>query len=71
VSRREPIGQYATYVVRAWDKEGLADRIKKKIDPYPADDIIDIKVGVDFQFFFPARRNWAIIIVKGHDAPLD
>jgi hypothetical protein len=56
--------QYAVFVIRAWTKETLANRIRDKLDPYPPEAIIDIKANVDFQFGWPFRRNWALITVK-------
>jgi hypothetical protein len=56
--------QYAWFVVRAYTKETLAKRIRETVDPYPPSSIIKIQAGIDFGFFWPFRRNWAVIIVK-------
>jgi hypothetical protein len=55
--------QYASFVIRAWQKETLAQRIDQRIDPYPQSAIVSIEVGVDFQFW-PFRRNWALVTVR-------
>jgi len=60
--------QYAAFVLKAWTKETLAIRICTTLDPYPADAIISITSNVDFQFGWPFRRNWALIIVRRPDA---
>jgi hypothetical protein len=54
-----------TFILRAWDKEGLADKITKAIEPYPPEQVVSIRCGIDFQFFFPLRRNWALVVVHG------
>jgi hypothetical protein len=61
--------QYAVFVVRALTKEMLAKRISEKIDPYPPEAIISIKANVDFQFGWPFRRNWALIVVRRPESP--
>jgi hypothetical protein len=61
--------RYSTFVVRAWTKEGLALAVNRKLDPYPADAIVTVQCGVDFQFPWPFRRNWALLVVNRPEAP--
>jgi hypothetical protein len=61
--------QYSWSVVRAYTKETLARRIREKVEAYPPEAIIKIQAGIDFQFFWPFRRNWAVIIVKRPEGP--
>jgi hypothetical protein len=52
-------------VFRAWTKESLGEKLGKQLNAYTREEIISVRVGVDFQYFWPARRNWAMVIVKG------
>jgi hypothetical protein len=56
--------QYAVLIVRAWTKEGLAGQLREKLDPYPPESIVSFEAGVDFQWPWPARRNWALVVAK-------
>ncbi|MGH2904274.1 MAG: hypothetical protein ACRDK7_11945 [Solirubrobacteraceae bacterium] len=60
---------YSAFVVKAWTKETLASRVCEHLDPYPAEVIVSITSNVDFQFPWPWRRNWALIVVRRPDAP--
>lgn len=62
-------GTYAAYVVRAYTKETLAVRIAERIEAYPQEAIVKIQAGIDFHYFWPFRRNWAVIVVKRPEAP--
>jgi hypothetical protein len=54
---------YQAILERAWTKPELAEEILEALAPYPPENVIKIEVGVDFQFPFPWRRNWAMIVV--------
>lgn len=62
---------YEAYAVRAYTKEKLAMRITERLEPYPREAIVKVQAGVDFQFFWPFRRNWAVIVVRRPEAPPD
>jgi hypothetical protein len=61
--------QYLVIVLRGWTKEGLAVKIRERLDPFPQESIVILEAGVDFQFPWPFRRNWALIVVKRPEAP--
>jgi hypothetical protein len=56
--------QYRVVLLKAWTKDTLAGKIQKELDPYPPEAIISIESRVDFQFFVPWRRDWALIVLK-------
>jgi len=60
---------YVAFIVRACTKDTLATRICEQLDPYPADAVVSITSNVDFQFGWPFRRNWALIVIRRPDAP--
>jgi hypothetical protein len=61
--------QYATFLLKAWTKDTLCRKIKDTLDPYPPEAIVSSEARVDFQFFWPWRRDWALIVVNRPDAP--
>ena len=69
MAQRDDEREYSAFVVRAWSKETLAVRMRQKLDPYSPEQIIIVTAGADFQLFWPARRNLAIMIVK-RDVPI-
>ncbi len=58
--------QYHVFLLKAWTKDTLADKISKTLDPYPPDAIVSVEARVDFQFFVPWRRDWALIVEQGN-----
>lgn len=56
--------RYAVLVIRAWTKEGLAEKLREKLDRYPPEAIVSFEAGVDFPFSWPFRRNWALVVAK-------
>jgi hypothetical protein len=60
---------YSTFLLKAWTKDTLCGKIESTLAPYPPDAIVSIEARVDFQFFWPWRRDWALIVVKRPDAP--
>lgn len=56
--------QYRVVVLKAWTKEGLAEKIRHTLEPYAQDEIVNVEARVDFQFFWPWRRDWAMIVLK-------
>jgi hypothetical protein len=63
--------QYYAHVLKAWTKDTLADKIEKLLDPMPPERIVSIEVAVDFQFFVPWRRNWAMIVLRPDFGPAE
>jgi hypothetical protein len=59
--------QYRVVLLKAWTKDTLATKIERTLDPYAPDEIVSIEARVDFQFFVPWRRDWALIVVKRLD----
>jgi hypothetical protein len=57
-------GQYRVVLLKAWTKDTLALKMERKLEPYGQNDIISIESAVDFQFFVPWRRNWALLVLK-------
>lgn len=55
---------YAVHVIRGWTKEGLAQNLSAAIAGYHREAIISVRTGIDFQFFWPFRRNWAIVVAE-------
>jgi hypothetical protein len=56
--------KYPVYVLRAWTKEGLAQKLWELLEPWQREEIVSVRVGVDFLFFWPFRRNWAIVVLE-------
>jgi hypothetical protein len=65
--RWEPQSHYKALILKAWDKGTLAIAITKALEPYEPQQIIKVEMGVDFQFFLPWRRNWALIVVEDEE----
>jgi hypothetical protein len=63
-----PGRQYHVFLLKAWTKDTLALKMAKVLDPYPPDAIISVEARVDFQFFVPWRRDWAMIVVRKPEA---
>jgi hypothetical protein len=66
--RWEPQSHYKALVLKAWDKNTLAVEITKALEPYEPHQIVKLEVSVDFQYPFPWRRNWALIVVEDEEA---
>ena len=66
--RWESGSHYKALLLKAWDRGALAIAITKALEPYDPGQIVKLEVGVDFQFPFPWRRNWALIIVEDEEA---
>ncbi len=56
--------QYRVVLLKAWTKDTLAFKIQSTLEPYAQDEIVSIESAVDFQFFVPWRRNWALLVLK-------
>lgn len=61
--------RYSVLLERAWTKEGIVIRLGKRLERYPREAIVSIDVGIDFTFFWPFRRNWAIVTVDKSATP--
>ncbi len=59
-----PNRQYHAILLKAWTKDTLAVRIEEALEPYAPESIVSIETRVDFQFFVPWRRDWAMIVVR-------
>jgi hypothetical protein len=60
--------QYRVVLLKAWTKDALAEKIERELDPYPQEAIVSVQARVDFQFFVPWRRDWAMIVLKRPEA---
>jgi hypothetical protein len=67
-TRYPPDRQYQVFLLKAWTKDTLAEKISRALDPYPPDAIVSVEARVDFQFFVPWRRDWALIVVRKPEA---
>ena len=56
--------QYRVVLLKAWTKDTLALKIQSTLEPYVQGEIVSIESRVDFQYFWPWRRNWALIVLK-------
>jgi hypothetical protein len=56
--------QYRVVLLKAWTKDTLAFKIQTTLEPYAQDEIVSIQSRVDFQFGWPFRRNWAMLVLK-------
>ena len=56
--------QYRVVVLKAWTKDTLGLKIERELEPYAQDEIVSIEPAVDFQFWWPWRRNWALLVLK-------
>jgi hypothetical protein len=56
--------QYRAVVLKAWTKDTLAVKIERTLEPYGQNEIVSVETAVDFQFFVPWRRNWAMLVLK-------
>jgi hypothetical protein len=56
--------QYRVVLLKAWTKDTLAHKIQTTLEPYAQDEIVSIQSRVDFQFGWPWRRNWALVVLK-------
>jgi hypothetical protein len=63
--------RYLVYVRRAWTFDTLGSKIEDVLEPLPQDHIVSIDTRVDFQFFWPFRRNAAVIVARRPDAWYD
>ena len=63
-SSRVASDQYRVVLLKAWTKDTLAVKIQQTLEPYTADEIVSVEARVDFQFFWPWRRDWAMIVLK-------
>jgi hypothetical protein len=61
------VSQYRAVVLKAWTKDTLAVKIERALEPYKQHEIVSIESAVDFQFFVPWRRNWAMVVLKTED----
>jgi hypothetical protein len=55
--------RYAVYVRRAWTRDGIAGKMQEVLDPFPPSAIVSVDTKIDFQFFWPFRRNSSVIVV--------
>ncbi len=51
-------------MVKAPTKAKLRDRVAAILDPIESEDIISISYAIDLHFFWPWRRNSALIVVR-------
>ena len=51
-------------LLKAWTKNALVDKIERHLDPFPPEAILSVEASVDFPFFVPWRRDWALIVVR-------
>jgi hypothetical protein len=65
--RWEPDSHYKALLLKAWDRGSLAIDITRALEPYAPEQIVKLEVGVDFQFPFPWRRNWALILIEDEE----
>ena len=56
--------QYRVVLLKAWTKDTLALKIQQTLEPYTQDEIVSVEARVDFQFFWPWRRDWALLVLK-------
>lgn len=56
--------EYRVVLLKAWTKDTIAFKIQQTPEPYAQDEIISVQARVDFQFWWPWRRNWALLILK-------
>ena len=56
--------QYRVVLLKAWTKDTLARKIQDTLEPYTQHEIVSIQSRVDFQFGWPWRRNWALLVLK-------
>jgi hypothetical protein len=59
-----PTSQYRAVLLKAWTKDTLAVKIERALEPYAQHEIVSIESAVDFWFFVPWRRNWAMLVLK-------
>lgn len=59
-----PVSEYVVFVVRAYTKEKLAERIQERLNYYEPEDIISINVFADSWVTPFWRRNSAVITVR-------
>jgi hypothetical protein len=64
IRRVAPPSQYRVVLLKAWTKDTLALKIERTLEPYAQDEIVSIQARVDFQFFVPWRRDWALLVLK-------
>ncbi len=62
--RQMAASQYRVVVLKDWSKDGLAAKIAETLEPYAPEEIVSIYPQVDFQWPWPWRRNWAMIVLK-------
>jgi hypothetical protein len=56
--------QYRVILLKAWTKDTLVKKIEDELDRFPREAIVSVEARVDFQFFVPWRRDWAVIVVR-------
>jgi len=56
--------KHLVLLVRAPTKAKLAQRVAKILDPIESEDIISVSYAIDLHFFWPWRRNSALIVVR-------
>jgi hypothetical protein len=56
--------KYLVLLVRAPTKAKLAQRVAEILEPIESEDIISISYAIDLHFFWPWRRNSALIVVR-------
>lgn len=59
--------RYFAFVVRAWSKDKLAERLAERLAPFQAEEILSIGYAIDLHFFAPWRRNSALVVVRPAD----
>jgi hypothetical protein len=55
---------YRVVILKAWDKDTLAQQIAETLEPYQPHEIVSVEARVDFQYFWPWRRDWAMLVLK-------
>lgn len=62
VSPKRP--KHFVLMVKAPTKAKLRDRVAAALDPIESEDIISISYTIDLHFFWPWRRNSAMIVIR-------
>lgn len=57
------MGRYKSILVKAWARDTLGVKLQNALKPYRPEQIVNVTVAIDFWFFVPWRRNWAMIVV--------